>query len=157
MTKSAFSHTSAASEEPCRCNDCAARLLVWNQQVKELANSPLHRLPTEILVNIIDRIDLVNLPPFMIGAYHLLRNRTIVPSYPSRLLKQMLLSEDTAGERDDLSSASLASMPQELILAIGQTLKITEKVHLILATYRMSDEEIYIITHKSSKVPTKAK
>ncbi|KAL9579173.1 MAG: hypothetical protein Q9212_005262 [Teloschistes hypoglaucus] len=157
MTKSAPSHTSAASEGPCRCNDCAARIFVRNQQVKDLANSPLHRLPTEILVNIIDRIDLVNFPAFMIGAYHLLRNRSIVPSYPSRMLKNLLLSEATAGDRDDLSSASLAAMPQELILAIGQTLKTHEKVHMILATYRMTDEEIYIITHKSSKVSLKAK
>ncbi|KAL8769595.1 MAG: hypothetical protein Q9203_005341 [Teloschistes exilis] len=155
MTKSISSHTSGGG--PCRCNDCAARRLVRKQQVKELANSPLHRLPTEILVNIIDRIDLVNFPPFLIGAYHLLRNRCIVPSYPSRMLKTILLAEAKAGDRDDLSSAGLASMPQELILAIGQTLKTHEKIHMILATYRMSDEEIYIITHKSDKVPAKAK
>ncbi|KAL9036764.1 MAG: hypothetical protein Q9180_004108, partial [Flavoplaca navasiana] len=45
-------------------------------------------------------------------------------------------------EAVEIQLASLQIMPQELLLAIGQTLTPNEKLHLVLATYRMRLEEI---------------
>ncbi|KAI4247376.1 MAG: hypothetical protein LQ352_006171 [Teloschistes flavicans] len=153
MTESTSSHTTDTLTESTSSHTTdtlgAARLVELKQQMKELAKSPLYRLPTEILMNVVERIDLVNFPPFLIGAFHLLRQRGLVPNYPSKMLKIVLLPEEKEADKEELSSASLASMPSELILAIGQTLSTHEKIHLILATYRMSDEEIKIITHMS--------
>ncbi|KAL8715655.1 MAG: hypothetical protein Q9225_006347 [Loekoesia sp. 1 TL-2023] len=114
------------------------------QKYEELMSTPIYRLPAELIVNICERVDLVNFPSFLIATYHLLRFRGVIPAYPSAMLQTMLLRE----EEGVAHSASLAAMPKELLLAIGQTLTTHEKVHMVLATHRMRPEEIELITHQ---------
>ncbi|KAL8727144.1 MAG: hypothetical protein Q9166_006240 [cf. Caloplaca sp. 2 TL-2023] len=134
-----------AKKGPCYCEKCSPGSSERIQKYQELKNTPICRLPPELLNNILERVDLVNFPPFMIATYHILRMRTMIPPYPSAMLKLMLLREEEGEDK----SASLQTMPQELLLAIGQTLTPNEKVHMVLATYRMHPEEIEIITHQS--------
>lgn len=97
-----------------------------------------------MIVDICERVDMVNFASFMIATYHLLRLRGVIPAYPSAMLQTMLLRE----EEGSSNSACLGSMPKELLLAIGQTLTPVEKVHMVLATHRMRPEEIELITHQ---------
>ena len=53
------------------------------------------------------------------------------------MLEIMLLPMEAAKTQ----SARLQTMPQELLLANGQTLTPNEKLHLVLATYRMRSEQ----------------
>lgn len=87
---------------------------------------------------------MVTFPAFLIATYHVLRFRGVIPAYPSAMLQTMLLRQ----EGDSSHSACLASMPKELLLAIGQTLTPVEKVHMVLAAHRMRPEEIEMITHQ---------
>ncbi|KAL8947384.1 MAG: hypothetical protein Q9222_006330 [Ikaeria aurantiellina] len=114
------------------------------QQLDELHKLPIYRLPAELLANILDRIDLVNFPSFMIATYHLLRVKGFIPAYPTEMLKMVLLRE----EEGNTDSTCLGTMPQELLLAIGQTLNTHDKVHMVLATHRMRPQDIEIITHQ---------
>lgn len=132
------------TEERCSCDRCTAQRVERAQQQKELMATPLYRLPAELLINIVDRVDLVNFPALMIAIFHLLRKRGIVPTYPTDMLQLVLLRQGDG----DANATSLATMPKELLLAIGQTLTTNEKIHMVLATYRMRPEEIEMITHK---------
>ncbi|KAL8922009.1 MAG: hypothetical protein Q9208_005463 [Pyrenodesmia sp. 3 TL-2023] len=111
---------------------------------QKLLKTPVYRLPAELIVNICERVDMVNFASFMIATYHLLRLRGVIPAYPSAMLQTMLLREEDGSS----NSACLGSMPKELLLAIGQTLTPVEKVHMVLATHRMRPEEIELITHR---------
>lgn len=124
----------------CSCAKCTTDRV---QKYEALQKTPIYRLPAELVVNICERVDLVNFPAFLIATYHLLRMRGVIPAYPSTMLKTMLLQEEAGAPQ----SASLAAMPKELLLAIGQTLTIHEKVHMVLATHRMRPEDVEIITH----------
>ena len=112
---------------------------------KELKSIPIYRLPPELIIEICDRIDMVNFPSFMVATYHLLRRNGVIPQYPTVLLQSMLLrvEEDTTS-----NSTSLMGLPSELLLAIGEDLSMQEKVTMVLATHRMRPEEIEIITHQ---------
>lgn len=136
------------AENPCSCDGtrscpCAQCAIGRAQKYEDLKKTPIYRLPAELVVNICERVDLVNFPAFLIATYHLLRIRGVIPAYPSVMLKTMLLQEEVGAPQP----ASLTSMPKELLLAIGQTLTIHEKVHMVLATHRMRPEEVKIITH----------
>ena len=49
-------------------------------------------------------------------------------------------------EATEAQSSSLQIVPQEFLLAVGQTLTPNEKLHTVLATYRMRPEQIDLIT-----------
>ncbi|KAL9026852.1 MAG: hypothetical protein Q9196_004543 [Gyalolechia fulgens] len=139
---------SSKAEMPCPCDGikscpCAQCTIDRAQKYQELQETPIYRLPAELIVNICERVDLVDFPAFLIATYHLLRIRGVIPPYPSLMLKTMLLQVEAGVNH----SASLLSMPKELLLEIGQTLTIHEKVLLVLATHRMRPEEVKIITH----------
>ncbi|KAI4185465.1 MAG: hypothetical protein L6R41_004134 [Letrouitia leprolyta] len=93
------------------------------EKYETLRKTPIYRLPAELIVNICERVDLVNFPAFLIATYHLLRIRGVIPGYPSTMLKVLLLQEEAGATQ----SASLTAMPNELLLAIGQCLTIQEK------------------------------
>ncbi|KAL8731070.1 MAG: hypothetical protein Q9181_004442 [Wetmoreana brouardii] len=132
------------NEEPCSSKQCAAQRRERAQQHRQLLETGIYRLPTEILVNILERVDLINFPAMMIAMFHLLRARGIIPNYPTAILKMILLRP----EQGNSHSASLATMPRELLLTIGHTLGVHEKVHMVIAAHRMSDEEMEMITHE---------
>ncbi|KAL9604222.1 MAG: hypothetical protein Q9219_000620 [cf. Caloplaca sp. 3 TL-2023] len=108
----------------------------------ELRATPIWRLPAEIILNICEHIDFIYFPSFLIATYHLLRFHEIIPRYPSTVLKNTLLREETR----ITNAASLAAMPKELLLAIGEKLATPEKATLVLATYRIDPEDIEILT-----------
>ncbi|KAI4242484.1 MAG: hypothetical protein L6R40_004038 [Gallowayella cf. fulva] len=130
----------------CYCEKCSPGRTQRAEQFKKLHQTPIFRLPTEMLVNIVDRVDLVNFPNFLIACFHLFRQRGIVPSYPTEMLQTLLLREEEG--KIQSPPHSLQTMPLELILAISQTLDTHEKIHMILATYCMRKEEIKLITHQ---------
>ncbi|KAL8872592.1 MAG: hypothetical protein Q9174_001799 [Haloplaca sp. 1 TL-2023] len=117
--------------------------------VEEHIDSPFKRLPAETLLNILNRVDLINFPNLMIATYHHLRNHGIVPNYPSTMVHDVLLRLDPK----DPEATCLGNLPPELLLAIGQSLTIQEKVHITLASHRYTDEEIYSITHMKAGSP----
>ena len=135
-----------ADKGKCYCEICSPGRTLRAQQYKELQQTAICRTPAEMLLNIMERIDLVNFPAFLIATIHILRMRGVAPAYPSAMLQIMLLPM----EATETQSASLQTMPQELLLAIGQTLTPNEKLHMVLATYRMRPEEIDLITHMNS-------
>ncbi|KAL8693157.1 MAG: hypothetical protein Q9224_003808 [Gallowayella concinna] len=126
----------------CYCENCSPGRTKRAQQLKTLLQTPIFRLPPEMLDNILERVDLVDFPPLVIACYHLFRMRGIAPAYPTSMLRMLLLR----GDETDTRLCSLQGMPQELLLAIGQTLNPNEKIHMTLATYRMTDEHVELIT-----------
>ncbi|KAL9012931.1 MAG: hypothetical protein Q9173_002343 [Seirophora scorigena] len=114
------------------------------QKYHELMKTPIYRLPAELVVNICERVDLVNWPAFMVATFHLLRFRGVIPPYPTSFLKENLLRE----EKSSSSPSGLMRMPPELLLVVGQTLSTKEKVHLILAAYAWPREEYTMVTHE---------
>ncbi|KAL8959835.1 MAG: hypothetical protein Q9193_003366 [Seirophora villosa] len=112
------------------------------QKYHELMQTPIYRLPAELVVNICERVDLVNWPAFMVATFHLLRFRGVIPPYTTSFLKKLLLRKEKA-----LSTAFM-KMPPELLLVVGQTLSTKEKVHLILAAYAWPREEYTMVTHE---------
>ncbi|KAI4288678.1 MAG: hypothetical protein L6R35_002058 [Caloplaca aegaea] len=113
------------------------------QKYHELMSTPIYRLPAELIVNICERIDLVNFPGFMLATWHLLRFRGVIPAYPTTMLKALLLREDKGS-----IGPNLGGLPAELRLSIGQTLSSREKVHLILATQQWRPEEYAMIARQ---------
>ncbi|KAL8809802.1 MAG: hypothetical protein Q9223_006513 [Gallowayella weberi] len=128
----------------CYCERCSPGRTKRAQQYKNLLETPIMRLPHEMLHNILERIDLVHFPNFMIACYNLLRMRGFGRSYPSAMLHLLLLRVRAGGSQP----TCLQSMPPELLLAIGQTLTPNEKIHMVLAAYQMRMDEIKLITHK---------
>ncbi|KAL9038880.1 MAG: hypothetical protein Q9180_002865 [Flavoplaca navasiana] len=155
MTTELKSSTKACTADrgKCYCEECSPGRTLRAQQYKELQQTAFCRQPAEMLLNIMERIDLVNFPAFLIATIHVLRMRGVAPTYPSAMLQIMLLPM----EATETQSASLQTMPQELLLAIGQTLTPNEKLHMVLATYRMRPEEIDLITHLNSAPGPSAK
>ncbi|KAL8903603.1 MAG: hypothetical protein Q9171_007349 [Xanthocarpia ochracea] len=90
-----------------------------------------------MLMNILERIDLVDIPAFIIATIHILRMRGVVPPYPSAMLQLMILREEKTHDQPN----GLQNMPKELLLAIGQSLTPNEKIHMVLATYHLSSQE----------------
>ncbi|KAL8857767.1 MAG: hypothetical protein Q9178_005667 [Gyalolechia marmorata] len=133
-----------AKEGQCYCEGCSPGRTIRARQYKELLETPVCRLPPEMLMNILERIDLVDIPAFTIATIHILRMRGVVPNYPSAMLQLMLLRE----EKTHYQPNGLQNMPKELLLAIGQSLTPNEKIHMVLATYRMRPEEVKLITHE---------
>ncbi|KAL8669315.1 MAG: hypothetical protein Q9168_006087 [Polycauliona sp. 1 TL-2023] len=149
-----FSKPCTAKQGKCYCEKCSPGRTLRAQQFKELQDLPISRQPAEMLLNIMERIDLLDFPNFIIATLHILRLRNCAPRYPSSMLQLMLLPVDETNR--DTEKASLQAMPQELLAAIGQTLTPNEKLHLVLATYRMRPEEIDLITHQNPSRPEDA-
>ncbi|KAI4260778.1 MAG: hypothetical protein L6R42_003906 [Xanthoria sp. 1 TBL-2021] len=145
-------HTKACTAEKgiCYCEKCSPGRTERARRYKEFMEIPICRLPAEMLLNILEHIDLISFPAFLIASLHVLRAGGVAPAYPSAMLQIMLLPM----EATEAQSASLQTMPQELLLAIGQTLTPNEKIHLVLATYRMRPEEIDLITHLQFPAPS---
>lgn len=141
---------STTKKGSCYCEECSPGRAERAQRWDEFMDTPINRLPAEMLLSVLEHIDLVSFPAFLIATLHVLRVRGVAPRYPSAMLQIMLLPEEATAAQ----SASLQTMPQELLLAIGQTLTPNEKIHLVLATYRMRPEEIDLITHLQYSAPT---
>ncbi|KAL8773851.1 MAG: hypothetical protein Q9209_001281 [Squamulea sp. 1 TL-2023] len=107
-----------AKKGKCYCEKCCPGHKDRAGKFRDFLETPICRLPPEMLMNILERIDLVNFPAFMIATHHILRMRGIVPSYPSAMLHLLLLRKEEGVSQ----SASLQTMPQELLLAIDITL-----------------------------------
>ncbi|KAL8806455.1 MAG: hypothetical protein Q9182_001370 [Xanthomendoza sp. 2 TL-2023] len=127
----------------CYCEGCSPGRTKRAQQYRDLLQTPIFRLPHEMLHNILERIDLVNFPPFLIACYHLLRMRGFGRSYPSSMLHVLLLRL----QQSENQPSCLQNLPQELLLAVGHTLDVNEKISMVLAAYRMRIEDIELITH----------
>ncbi|KAL8963870.1 MAG: hypothetical protein Q9183_004888 [Haloplaca sp. 2 TL-2023] len=143
---------SKKSDNGSKKSDNGSKKSALSKQRQELMNSSLYRLPAEILINVVDRIDLVSFPNMMIALFHLLRKHGMIPSYPSSMIHDVVLRHDPK----DPNAICLGTMPKELLLAIGQNLTTTEKVHMTLATHRYTDDEVFLITHMkagASKLP----
>ncbi|KAL8846315.1 MAG: hypothetical protein Q9221_008581 [Calogaya cf. arnoldii] len=135
--------TGTMKDRKCYCEECSPGRTERARQMQELRATKLFQQPAEMLLNIMEYVDLIDFPAFLIATLHVLRMRGVAPSYPSAMLQIMLLPLETNATQ----SASLQTMPQELLLAIGQTLTPNEKIHMVLATYRMRPKEIDLITH----------
>ena len=148
-----------------------SRRLERKRQHDRLFATGLYRLPTEVLLNIIDRIDMLSFPALLIAIFHLMQYRGIAPVLPSTYLYKLLLrqpqcslpsapsspatSESTVSSNVEPIASTAASeapkclvdLPGELRVAISRTLSSQEKACYVLAVCRMRKCDIESLTH----------
>lgn len=163
---------------PNLCTDCQSQQsrLERKRQYDALFALGIYRLPPELLLNILERIDMFDFPSFLIATFHLLQYRGIAPILPSRDLFNLLtrqrrvikqphnldykagangafsyppspLSSDH--ERMLGSESSIMSLPREIKVAIGEPLDLRTRVCFVLAVDQLRDCDIERLTHLS--------
>ena len=130
------------------------------QQLQQLYELPLYRLPAELVVNVLHHVDLEDYPSFIIAAMPLLRRCGIVQDMSTLRLKRLLLGSRTAGTfNKPLQPVNVYAMlkrlrggferlPPELCAQIVRKLGPLDRVNLTLSCFRFSDEDIETLIHE---------
>lgn len=84
-------------------------------QLQALYALPIYRLPTEIMLNILDRVELRDYPALITATWNLLRYKGIAPTWPTARLKQILV-EPRCGFYGSFEDAIDPSRPDEVYL-----------------------------------------
>jgi len=96
----------------------------------------LYGLPAEMLINILDQLDMVDLPAFVAAAYPLLRHHGLAPPLAPRGFTWM--------ERPRYSAFALATssilvgiryLPLEILVHVTRHLSVTDKIRFIIANW----------------------
>ena len=96
----------------------------------------LYGLPAEMLINILDQLDLVDLPAFVAAAYPLLRHHGLAPPLAPLGFTWM--------ERPRYSAFALATssilvgiryLPLEILVQVTRHLTVTDKIVFIIANW----------------------
>ena len=104
---------------------------------------PLYQLPAELLLNIIDRLDLIDFPSLLCATLPLLRYHHIVPHTSRRELSAMIRAVSHGRYRPQYPLQSngnppgLRSLPTELRMQMGRYLTTADKVNFTIAAWRL--------------------
>ena len=117
---------------------------VQSTQWCKLRALPIYRLPPELVVNIMDHLEIHDIPAIIFGMYHLLKRHGIAPALPSG---HVVLTERCPVRRSAICAAvgaalRLANLPEELFSNIASHWNSREKVAFVLsllATSRKAD------------------
>lgn len=126
-----------------RQEDDAVKLRKLRQeQLNDQLAQPIYWLPAELILNIIDHINITEMPATIAGLYHLLVIRHIVPDLLPRTLfwARGLLSwplELISNSRFFWRHQNRPQLPVELSLQIQQYLTPRDKINLVLAIYQI--------------------
>ena len=111
-------------------------MAVNGQAARAPAAHGLYGLPAEMLIHILDRLDLVDLPAFVAAAYPLLRHHGLAPALAPRGYTWM--------ERPRYSAFALATssilvgiryLPLEILVQVTGHLSVEEKITFIIANW----------------------
>lgn len=112
------------------------------QQLDDQLAQPIYKLPTELILMIMELLDISELPAAIAGLYHLLVARHIVPDLPPRTLfwARGLLSWPLELMNNSIFFSRHLNQPQlpvELSLQIQQDLSLQDKINLVFAIYKI--------------------
>ena len=111
------------------------------EQMRALYSLPIYRLPPELVLNILDHIEMAELPKAIGALYHLLAHHGIVAQLPRRELKWttglLAWPMHLISTIPFFSCRGAFHLPIELSLGIQQYLSAQDKVNYVLAIYKI--------------------
>ena len=103
----------------------------------------LDGLPAELLLNIVDRLDILDFPSLICATFPLLRYHGIVPPTSSQELSAMMRAashgrfKPQATNQNQSSPLGIGVLPPELRLHMSPYLTTAEKINFAIATWRL--------------------
>ena len=106
-------------------------------QLKALYRLPLYKLPTELIISILDLVHFHDLPTVITGLRHILRHHGIIPMKLAQDIEDLLMSNLprwSPGIARTGHVPGLKGIPTEVFHNIVDRLSSPEKVNYVLAT-----------------------
>ena len=103
----------------------------------------LDALPAELLLNVFDRLNILDFPSLICATFPLLRHHGIVPPTSAREISAMMraASHGRLKAQSTIHSCSprtgIGGLPPELRLHLNQYLNTAEKINFAIATWRL--------------------
>lgn len=111
-------------------------------QLEELYALPIYKLPTELVLSVIERLSMQDYPALILGALHLLRQHGIAPTLSTPDFHTLMGSK--AAHAQDTSRVTIKNLPPELRFLCTQYLSVKDKMNFIIATWKTFDWPSYV-------------
>lgn len=116
--------------------------MLYQTPLYMLRDRAMYKLPTEIVLSIIEQLELRDYPALILGAFELLRRHGLVPEVPGLYLQ--VLRHTRQRIRNPHSQPNIGSLPPELRWHFIQYMGANDRISFIWATWNFFSWESYL-------------